>query len=76
MKTEMKLSIWTAYYVEKSPEDAIREIAKCGYRYAELSDEHGAMLLERGDPTEVGRAFGEFAREMGVDVAQWSSWSV
>ena len=70
MKTEMKLSIWTAYYVEKSPEDAIREIAKCGYRYAELSDEHGAMLLERGDPTEVGRAFGEFAREMGVDIAQ------
>ena len=68
--TEMKLSIWTAYYVELSPEDAIREIAKCGYRYAELSDEHGAMLLERGDPTEVGRAFGAFAREMGVEVSQ------
>ena len=66
----MKLSIWTAYYVELSPEDAIREIAKCGYRYAELSDEHGAMLLERGDPTEVGRAFGEFSREMGVTVSQ------
>lgn len=66
----MKLSIWTAYYVEKSPEDAILEIAKCGYRYAELSDEHGAMLLERGDPREVGAAFGAFAREAGVTVSQ------
>ena len=66
----MKLSIWSSYYVDLSPEDAILEIAKQGYKYTELSDEHGAVLLERGDPKTVGAAFGAFAREHGVEIPQ------
>ena len=66
----MKTAIWTAFYVNLSPEDAILEIAKNGYKYAELSDEHGAALLKRGDPEAVGAAFGKFAREAGVTVSQ------
>ena len=66
----MKLSIWSSYYMELSPEDAILEIAKNGYHYTELSDEHSAMLIKSGDPKEVGKAFGEFARANGVDIPQ------
>lgn len=36
---------WTSYYMDLSPEDAILEIAKNGYKYAELSDEHAAAPL-------------------------------
>ena len=66
----MKLSIWSSYYIDLSPEDAILEIAKQGYKYTELSDEHGEMLLQRGDPKTVGAQFGAFAREHGVEIPQ------
>ncbi len=66
----MKISIWTSYYIDLSPEDAIKELAKDGLRYAELSDEHGATLLERGDPKAVGEAFKRFADGYGVKMPQ------
>ena len=45
----MKLAIWSNYYHELSPEDAVREFIKNGIYASELSDEHGAMLLDRDD---------------------------
>ena len=66
----MKLSMWSSYYIEKSPEDAILELEKFGYHYTELSDEHGAELIKRGNPKEVGKAFGEFAKAHGIEVLQ------
>ena len=70
----MKLSIWSAYYIDLSAEDAIREIAKQGWRYTELSDEHGAELLQRGSAEKVGTEFGRFARENGVEPSQGHLW--
>ena len=35
----MKLSMWSSYYIELSPEDAVLELEKYGYKYSELSDE-------------------------------------
>ena len=66
----MKTSMWSSYFMDLSPEDAILELKKNGYYYTELSDEHAAMLMKRGDPVEVGKAFGEFARANGVGVLQ------
>lgn len=66
----MKLSIWSSYYVDFSPEDAITEIAKNGYSYTELSDEHGAALLSRGDAKTVGAEFKKFADAHNVSVPQ------
>ena len=66
----MKLSVWSSYYVELSPEDALLELKKFGYDYCELSDEHALKLLERGDATEVGKEFGKFAKEIGMDLLQ------
>lgn len=70
----MKLSMWSSYYVDLSPEDAIVELAKWGIHYTELSDEHGLELLKRGEPKEVGKSFGEFARKNGVQVLQGHLW--
>jgi len=70
----MKLSIWSAYYIDLSPEDAILEIAKNGWKYTELSDEHGAELLKRGNAEIVGEKFGKFALNNGVNPMQGHLW--
>ena len=69
-----KLSVWTAYYIFKSPEDAVLELKKHGIFAAELSDEHGAMLLERGDPKEVGTAYKKFLEEQQFTMTQGHLW--
>ena len=71
----MKLAIWSNYYHELSPEDAVREFIKNGIYASELSDEHGAMLLERSDDVvATGRAFKEFLSENDFDMTQGHLW--
>ncbi|MBQ8409932.1 MAG: sugar phosphate isomerase/epimerase [Clostridia bacterium] len=71
----MKLAIWSNYYYELSPEDAVREFIKNGIYASELADEHGAMLLERGDDVRAtGRAFAEFLKENDFDMTQGHLW--
>ena len=70
----MKLSVWSSFYVELSPEDAILELVKHGIHYTELSDEHGEALIRRGNPIEIGKAFGEFARANGMEILQGHLW--
>ncbi len=66
----MKISMWTGFLVEDSPERAVEILAECGYRYAELSDEHGAMLMERGNPAGTGKEFRKFAESIGFELPQ------
>ena len=66
----MKTSIWTSYYYELSPEKAIYELSKAGIHFTELSDEHAAVLLSRGDPETVGKEFKHYADQMGVKIPQ------
>jgi len=71
---EAKLSVWTSYYVELSPEDAVLELKKHGIGCAELSDEHGLMLLERGNPNETGAQFREFLKKEAFTMTQGHLW--
>lgn len=57
----MKLSMWSSYYHDIQPEDMVVELEKHGYEYSELSDEHSMLLLDRGDPFQVGAEFKAFA---------------
>lgn len=66
----MKLSMWSSYYMDLSPEDAVLEFEKNGYRYSELSDEHAAQLLSRGGAAETGKAFKAFADAHNVSFLQ------
>jgi sugar phosphate isomerase/epimerase len=67
---EPKLSMWTSYFIDLSPEDALEELARAGWHFAELSDEHSRALLERGQPATVGHVFRRFAGDTGVTVTQ------
>lgn len=66
----MKLSAWSSYYYDLTPEEAIRTFKAHGFDYCELSDEHSAELLKRGDPITVGAEFGKFAKEIGIELLQ------
>jgi len=66
----LKLSMWTSFFMDLSPEDALRESAQAHWPCAELSDEHSRTLLQRGQPSDVGRAFRRFASDLGVAVTQ------
>ncbi len=70
----MELSVWSGYYHDLSPEEAILRFKKCGISAIELSTEHGEMLLERGDSVSVGKAFGQFAVEQGIQITQGHLW--
>lgn len=66
----MHVSMWTSYYADLSPEDAVAELKKNGYDYCELSDEHAAELLKRGDAKTVGAEFKKYCDEIGMTVSQ------
>lgn len=66
----MKISIWSSYYGEIHPEDMVMELEKHGIAYGELSTEHSALLLDRGDPFRVGKEFKEFAQAHHVTFLQ------
>ena len=66
----MKISMWTAFLVEDSPESAIEILASCGYRYAEFSDEHGKVLMDRPDPEKAAAELADFAHDRGLTLPQ------
>lgn len=71
---DAKLSVWTAYYIDLGPEEAVLELKKWGIDCAELSDEHGLMLLNRGEPAVVGREFKKFIDDLGFTMTQGHLW--
>ena len=66
----MKLSVWSSYYYDLSPEDALRELKAHSYNCCEISFEHACVIMERGDIKAEGAKFGEFARTLGMDISQ------
>lgn len=67
----LNISMWSGYFHELTPEDAVKQLSKADYRFMELSTEHSEeMLLRDGTPEAIGSAFGAFAREQGVSVLQ------
>ena len=62
--------MWTSFFMEMTPEEAIGEIGRLGWGDADLSTEHGLALVERGNPEAAGREFRRHADSCGVRVAQ------
>ena len=63
----IRLSI-SSYPFGKSPEKAVRSIAGAGFHFAELGDEHGAILLARGP--EAWKEFRSYAESLDVQFRQ------
>ncbi|MFW6059739.1 MAG: sugar phosphate isomerase/epimerase family protein [Phycisphaeraceae bacterium] len=66
--------MWTSFLIEHDPEQMVRAFARAGWRNLELSTEHGAALLERGDGRQVGQRFRVFAEAEGVRFPQGHLW--
>ncbi|MBQ8393712.1 MAG: sugar phosphate isomerase/epimerase [Clostridia bacterium] len=66
----MKYCVWSSYYYGLSPEDTIREFKAHGFNCCELSFEHSAELMERGDAKKIGEEFGKFAKELEFEISQ------
>ena len=72
---ETKLSVWSSYFVELSPEEMVEEFINNGIFASELSDEHGFVLMQRGDNfVETGRKFGGFLKDRNFDMSQGHLW--
>lgn len=71
---DARLSVWSSYYIDLGPEEALMELKKHGICATELSDEHGLMLLKRGEPRKVGAEFRAFAEKLGMEVSQGHLW--
>ena len=64
-------SIWSQFYNTKDPEEAILAFEKDGLTHIELSHEHSATLLERGeDHIAEGKKFAEFLKAHGISAPQ------
>ena len=63
-------SMWSSFVMEESPEQMVRTMLQYGYRCTELSDEHSAVLLDRGDPETVGAEFKRFMDEQEFSTPQ------
>ena len=68
------ISVWSAYLMESSPEEMVAEFVNHGFRYTEISDEHGKELLQRGDPNKIGGALREHAANSGFSFPQGHLW--
>ena len=71
----MKLSIWSSYYIDLSPEEAVDRFCANGIYSSELSDEHGLQLLERDeDIIKTAREFAEFLKSRNFEMTQGHLW--
>lgn len=70
----LELSVWTDYFYDLSPEDALVRFSRNNIHAVELGTTHGGILLERGDAREIGKAFGTFAKEIGIQISQGHLW--
>ncbi len=70
----MKYSVWSYYLKELTPEEQITAFLACGFRYAELSDEDGFILLDRAPGAKVGKEFKAYADAKGFSYPQGHLW--
>ena len=66
----LKLGVWSGFYYDLSPEDAVLEFEKHRYIYSDLCFQHTLALVNRGDVENTGRKFKDFASSHGVTFLQ------
>ena len=66
----MQPSIWTSFYFELSPEDAVRRFADHGWRFVELSSEHLVALDDSPNRNARIEGMRSVLDEVGVSAAQ------
>jgi sugar phosphate isomerase/epimerase len=67
---KLKVSVWSSYFKELTPEERLEEFSRAGFRYTEFSTEDGEILLRRGKPRTEGEAYRRHAADQGITVLQ------
>jgi sugar phosphate isomerase/epimerase len=67
---KLKVSVWSHYFRELTPEERLKEFSTAGFRYLELSTEDGDILLGRGKPAIIGGEYRKHAEDAGITVLQ------
>jgi sugar phosphate isomerase/epimerase len=62
--------MWSAFLLEMSPEEMTAVFRRHDFVCSELSDEHSAALLKRGNPEKTGAALKKFAGNLGFSFPQ------
>ena len=66
----MRISMWSSFFIEMSPEQMAETLAVHGWRYSEFSDEHAKVLLERGNLSETAGRFKSYCDGLGLTFPQ------
>lgn len=61
----MRISMWSSYFIETSPEKMVKTMLEHGFNYTELSTEHAEVLLKRGAVAKIGKEFKSFCDNQG-----------
>lgn len=65
------ISVWSEYYLDLQPEQAIDLLADAGFFHMEWGHNHMAMMVERGGtPESQGRNLAAYAKEKNVTISQ------
>jgi sugar phosphate isomerase/epimerase len=67
---ELKISVWSNYFRELSPEERLEEFSRAGLKYIELSTEDGEILLRRGKAGPTGAEYRRRGEELGITALQ------
>ena len=66
----LKFGVWSGFYHDLTPEEAVLEFEKYGYSYSDLCFQHSVALVNRGDIVNEGRKFKKFADAHNVTFLQ------
>lgn len=66
----MRISIWSSYLPDSSPEEMVEIMLDYGWDCTELSDEHSKELLSRGKTAQVGKDFKAFCDDRNFTLPQ------
>ncbi len=68
----MKASMWSSYlyYYKSEPEEAVDIFLEHNFKYSELSDEHGQVLLARGNAEQTGRKLKKYCDDRNFSFPQ------
>lgn len=65
------VSVWSEYYLDLQPEQAIDLLTDAGFTHMEWGHNHMAMMVERGGtPESQGRNLAAYAKEKNVIISQ------
>jgi sugar phosphate isomerase/epimerase len=69
-RIDVRLSIWTSFYADLTPKDALVRLARLGWKNVEISAEHGEMATQGDDWKEQLGCLRNLCEQSGITLWQ------